>query len=407
MAKSSVLQIAVATASPVLQSPRATLLSALLVGALLSTPSAAAPGDLVSTWLPPQPTGHMAGIAWDGSDRWVATLAVAGDTSENSLLKVAADGDVAMTVIGGASAVFQKIAHDGDSLWAVDMYDELHRLDENGESVESFDIPFSQGLSRSGVKNRLYVLEGMSSQNLHLVEDGVILETITTETTHSYWWGLAFDGCSLWTFDLESDDLLRLDLQTGAVLQTLPGPTNKISGLTFDGTHLLASETSADLLMEIEIGDVMIDGELCTPSRTTEEAPAHDPVEEPVEDPTEVPTDEPVETPMEDPIEEPIDEPAQEPVEDPADSEAPSDELPSDDTNGDDDGAADPADDEDRDAVYLNPDEVRDQASLDDDELGGCRCTAGPAGTTTSGVGLALILGTIVSRRRRKPRNVA
>jgi len=45
----------------------------------------------------------------------------------------------------------------------------------------------------------------------------------------------------------------KIDQYTGAILDQFPAPSNQCEGLTFDGGYLWVSDTSLDILYQIEI----------------------------------------------------------------------------------------------------------------------------------------------------------
>jgi MYXO-CTERM domain-containing protein len=275
---------------------------ALAVLALLSASAGRAQGvQLVDNLVLPSPLGHAAGVTFDGQSIWVAALRTSGDpASADELIRLTPDGAVLTTVIGGPSRVLQKVASDGKNLWAIEMYDELHRLDDFGQTVEDFSIPFSHGLAGDPTAERLFLLEGSNSDEIHVLENGSVSQTLHTGETHAYWWGLAYDGCTLWTADGEDDELHRIHPSTGAILETMPAPTSRVAGLGFDGRDLLLTDTTMDVVMRAEVSEVYVDGVPCTPGFAWPDpsAPTEEPTDEPTDptDPTDA-TDEPADEP--------------------------------------------------------------------------------------------------------------
>jgi hypothetical protein len=392
------LQITPAAQEPAMPFPRPPLpprppLAWLLTGLLaLSSAARADSGDLLTTEPLPAGIGHASGVAFDGAGVWVAELMVAGEpTSENKLLHFDADGGVDLVVPGGPGQVLQKLAWDGYHLWATRMYSELVRLDAAGAELEAFDVPFTQGLASDRTTGRLFLLEGQDSQAIHVVEQGVVTATVQTEQSHLYWWGLAWDGCSLWTVDRETDELLRIDADTGALLEARPAPTTRMAALDFDGAALLATDTATDLLLHVEVDALTYDsGAACEPALGEVAPPSSTP---PAEEPA--PEDEPA--PAE-PEEESSAPPSD--VEDDADDEpgttpeAPDSGEVGDEGTPDEEGGVEEGYFDSPDSPFQRPDPVSAR--------GGCACARPPSTTFGGGAAALLCLGGLLLRRRRR-----
>ncbi|MFZ5515271.1 MAG: transglutaminase domain-containing protein [Candidatus Zhuqueibacterota bacterium] len=71
--------------------------------------------------------------------------------------------------------------------------------------------------------------------------------------------GLAWDGEFLWNADIGTNQIYKIDPQTGQVLYSLPSPANAtINGLAWDGQFLWCSDNGHDQLCQIDVEDSSI-----------------------------------------------------------------------------------------------------------------------------------------------------
>lgn len=217
----------------------------------------------------PVAEAYPAGVAIDGAGgMWIAALqAASAPGSQNALVHLDASGTEIARVPGGTR---QELIFDGAGLWAIDFYQELQRLDVDGAATTIIDAGFATGAAWDPASHRMWILQGQDSHEIWIVDaTGAVAATLSTEPAHSYWWGLAFDGCSLWTSDIADDTLIRLHPDTGAVLETRDVEARAIEGLAFDGQVLLGSDTTADEIVVVPPGPVTVDGVQCLPQLFT------------------------------------------------------------------------------------------------------------------------------------------
>lgn len=209
--------------------------------------------------LPPA-VNYAVGATVSSGELYVANLreATVGTSIDAVYVLDRTTGAMKRTLTQGRT--LQHLDFDGTSLWAVKMYAAYERLSFAGAALETVRLPSSEksiGFAfdrRAGV---LWELAGFSSTALRLRDrSGAVLRTVNTVQLHDSWSGLAFDGCTLWTSDLKTDELVRLDPATGAELERMPSPSGalgQIEGLGFDGQTLIATDEKKNLVHFIDI----------------------------------------------------------------------------------------------------------------------------------------------------------
>lgn len=258
-----------------------------LAFALTTATAAATPGDVLRTVSMPTGAPHHAtyplGIGVGHDTLFVANIGEAKNPSSPFVVFVldVGDGTVRDRIEYPSDPVnmqtLQKLTWDGSRLWAVDFFKEVRRIDPaTGENVLAYQTPesWSRGIEWDAGCGLLWDVVGHEGQSkdtpshaLHLrSENGEIQYTVETESDHHSWYGIAHDGCSLWSADLESAELVRLDITTGQELDRLAAPADNPIGLAWDGQALLVSDYVTDTVYAVEVGPAMLEEGLCEPA---------------------------------------------------------------------------------------------------------------------------------------------
>ncbi|TET47358.1 choice-of-anchor D domain-containing protein [candidate division TA06 bacterium] len=89
-----------------------------------------------------------------------------------------------------------------------------------------------------------------------------------------YAYGLTFDGTDLWCGELLDGKIYRVDTASGAVIESIPGPTDDNHALAWDGTCLWVATSSVEskYIHRITTAGVVVDSILC-PKRGTSPYP--------------------------------------------------------------------------------------------------------------------------------------
>ena len=172
--------------------------------------------------------------------------------------------------------VLQQLDTDGTSVCAIRLYRTLERLGPTGAALQTQSLPTGvmlTGLAAVRGTDTSWQLNGFSSTVIELrTNDAGVVRSINTSASHTGWSGLAYDGCSLWTSDVVTDELVRIDPSSGLELQRLATPAGflgQVEGLHWDGAHLAISDQKRNRIDFLEVGPaVFSDGGVCSPPRS-------------------------------------------------------------------------------------------------------------------------------------------
>ncbi len=79
---------------------------------------------------------------------------------------------------------------------------------------------------------------------------GDVVKSFPTPGNHPA--GLAFDGQYLWSSDVRSDSIYKLDPENGQVLSAIPAPGYKVSDITYDGKYLWCLDIEENLIYKLD-----------------------------------------------------------------------------------------------------------------------------------------------------------
>lgn len=122
----------------------------------------------------------------------------------------------------------------GDAIWAGTLDDpNLYKINiDTGAEIAHYDVGFNiYGLTTDGTYLYACVKEGGNGTIFKLDTTGNIISTFEIEVDF-FFHGLACDGNSLWAFHHQSQNLLKINLETGVVLANYTND-NAIAGLTY------------------------------------------------------------------------------------------------------------------------------------------------------------------------------
>ncbi|MBI3183668.1 MAG: hypothetical protein HYZ28_16140 [Myxococcales bacterium] len=238
---------------------------AILSLAVLGGPALAQDGGAVLSFQLPAVVNYPTGVAFDGQELFVANLREATvSTSQDAIYALdPCTGAYRRTFASGR--VLQQLAFDGTQLWAIKMYTKVEKLGPAGNAVSTFNISSSVGLAWDSAQGGLWALEDGSTAISLYAPNGVLQRTINTAASHASWGGLAHDGCSLWSYDRGTQELVRIDPGNGAELERITFISPAVEGLGFDGRHLIVSDNNRDQVTFLSVAPATIDGGSCTP----------------------------------------------------------------------------------------------------------------------------------------------
>lgn len=266
-------------------------------------------GDVVRTFSAPTRAPHHAtyplGLGYDGAALYIANIQEAA----NPLSPFALFG---IDPIDGAyeqridyptiNQTLKDLAWDGQWLWAINADRRRQKVDpDDGTNIDGYATltQRSRGiawdhacghmwelvLERGDLGQSDTLINALPTRDIELrTQDGDVAFTVATVSEHQFWYGLAYDGCTLWTVDRLDLELVRIDPTTGGEVERLPTPDAKPIGVAFDGRDLVVSDNGTDAIYVIEIGPVAdINGGECVPGWA--DAQCHVPGIPTVEDP--------------------------------------------------------------------------------------------------------------------------
>jgi hypothetical protein len=242
--------------------------------------AAADPGDVLRTFGVPVEAPHHAtyplGLASDGPRLFVANIEEASNPSSPFAIFVlsADDGSLLDRIdYNSINQTLKDMAFVGPELWALNA-DRKRRIihPDSGTNMEGYatltirmrGMAFDPGcdamweiVEETGQLGQLDTLvdpQPSTTIELRSLPGGEVLHSTNTVSEHSFWYSLAYDGCSLWTVDRDNLELVRIDVNDGAELARLPTPSDKPIGLAYRQGELLLSDNGTDLIYAIEIG---------------------------------------------------------------------------------------------------------------------------------------------------------
>lgn len=191
-------------------------------------------------------SGMQVSHSYDAAGSYVVTLAVTDDKgSEGSTSKTITvldkpSGPQVLLSLTSPTPDPRGLAWDGTNFWLADAEEaKIYKLDpQSGEIIDSFDAPgeFPVGLAwGTGV---LWVAELRNARIYRLdPQNGQVLAGMDAPESFDLT-GLAWDGAHLWLGDAENALIHKIDPQTGQVIDSLEAPGDFPEGLAWDGTNL-------------------------------------------------------------------------------------------------------------------------------------------------------------------------
>lgn len=212
-------------------------------------------------WYPAIQTGatfavgnHPEGMAFDGTDLWIA------NSADNSVTKLrASDGAVlgTFTALGGGT-VPDAVAFDGANIWVTD-----------GNSAEVTELRASDGalLANEPVGNGPQGI-AFDGRNVWVANnsDGTVTRlltvspfTSTTFTVGGYPYAIAIDGANIWVASSAYNVVTELRASDGEVLNTVRiGSASE--GIAFDGANLWVTDFASKQVTKVRASDGTILG---------------------------------------------------------------------------------------------------------------------------------------------------
>jgi hypothetical protein len=221
----------------------------LPAGATAASMAPQALGDVVNSFATPD-SGFL-GLEWIDGFLWVSS-----DITDNLYRLAPSDGTILETIPFTSSVTSCGLAWDGSNFWIADCAaDEIVQLSPDGAVISSFPAPATgpAGLAWDGT----YLWDvDFEVDQLHRIDPatGTVVATIPAPDTRPA--GLAWDGDYLWTNGRDSAQTYKLQPNgtVAASFGTPPGPgTNNGRGGAFDGHYLWIVNGDVDMIYQIDI----------------------------------------------------------------------------------------------------------------------------------------------------------
>lgn len=188
---------------------------------------------------------RVSGLAWDGQHFWVSTNPFSGVSMIHQLEPTTGQ---LLTSFPAPSEDPSGLTHDGRFLWAVDQFEAiLYQINPTTRQVVrqiSTTEIFLEGLTWDG--SALWSLTRNQTMVRIDPADGAVLRTLPAPSNSQR---LAWDGLHLWV--AEFVETFKIDPLDGGVFESVREGT--ISGLTLDGTNLISADVISDEICRIEI----------------------------------------------------------------------------------------------------------------------------------------------------------
>jgi len=214
-------------------------LGLLLLHATTIPTGYAATGDVISSF--PAPDGNAFGLAWDGTNLWVAGNAT------DAIYEVTTAGAVVSSFATDPAAVMTGLTWDGASLWlADDAAGSLSELSTVGSILSVIPAPGGtpRGLTWDGTNLWVADKTGSNQRIYEVTRAGTVVSSFAAPSDQSR--GLTWDGTYLWHVDKEADVVHQLTT-TGTVVSSFLTPCGAARGITFDGTNFWISCTAGEI----------------------------------------------------------------------------------------------------------------------------------------------------------------
>lgn len=242
------------------------------------------PAKIIKALPSPNMFGSITELAFDGKYLWVAGY------DEMVLRQVSIEDGRTIKTIPTTIQRLYGLTFDGEHLWLSDADNLImQQIDTiSGKILRTVKTPgkrnnsYPAGLAWDG-KNlwssdtKGHTWETPGDQTFKLTANGKLIAAHSTPS--SYPSGLTFDGKYLWSTDNGIDKILKLDLNTFEVLQTIDAPGGDYpNGLAFDGQYIWMSNNDSDSIYQIDINfidenstDTTIDETLASTEGNNEE----------------------------------------------------------------------------------------------------------------------------------------
>jgi YVTN family beta-propeller protein len=169
--------------------------------------------------------GYATDVMFDGQSIWVAIQNTGGGTVE----KVTTTGQVVSSTPVGDAPI--EMAYDGANVWVTNYSSStLSIVGQNGEVLKTIFLPLPshpEGILFDGK----YIWIANNGANVNTVSkfDAAGMTFVATYPVGNAPDGLAFDGTYVWVTNSLSNNVMKLDRDTGEVVRTYPTGTYPLS----------------------------------------------------------------------------------------------------------------------------------------------------------------------------------
>lgn len=224
--------------------------AATLLFLAISIPSLAlsAPGDV--THKTPLAIHHPTGIAWTGSDLWVA------DRRTDKFYLLDIETGTAKDSIESPGYFPSGLAWDGKLLWSTDPTDQkIYATDISKKStVATLDAPSSSVTGIAAEGGLLWICDN-SEDRISKIDptDGTTIFSFRSPAGDPR--GIAFGAGYLWCSDRIKDEIYMIDPKTGHVILTMEAPGKFAWGLAWRNGQLLCADYQDDAIYSLVVKD--------------------------------------------------------------------------------------------------------------------------------------------------------
>lgn len=181
-------------------------------------------------------------VAFDGQNIWVAVQ----ERGTGWVKKIDRIGQVlSVTPVGNVPI---EMAYDGKNVWVTDyLSSNVMAIDANGQVVGTVQLPPNakpEGIMFDG--RYIWVANNGEGANNVSKIDAIRMTLVASYAVGLNPDGVAFDGTNVWVTNSYSDNVVKLNRETGAIVRTYPTGDYPLS-IIFDGTNMwIANGIDAD-----------------------------------------------------------------------------------------------------------------------------------------------------------------